>query len=1118
MNQKRDYNSLRPKGKFTSLKFGFLSMMICLGAQLAFANPETNFTVVEGDPIFQTTITGTVTDSDGVPLAGANVLVKGTTTGTQTDFDGNYTLEAESDATLVFSYLGFQTLEVPVNGNSTVNATMQEDAAALDEVIVTGYQTETKRETTAAVSIVKAEELAAIPSGNVEQQLQGRVAGVTVVTNGQPGTASQIRVRGFGAFGGNEPLYVVDGVPTLNIDFLNPDDIENTAVLKDAAAASIYGARAANGVIVYTTKQGRKGSRKAKISINIQSGVTDPNVGGSPEMLNPQDMARYTHIAYENNAAANGVPVEYTHPQYGSNPTPVLPDFLHASYTDANGDNITLNGINGTVDLAQIQASFEANPENTFLIRPNLAGTNWYKEITRIAPANRVSIGFDGGTENGRFFMGLSLQNLAGILLENEQNRYTARFNSEWDITPWLSVGENLQVTYNSVNGQQGGNGGLGISDDESEVLSAYRMPTIIPVFDELGNYASTRAAGFNNPRNPVRRLVQDRGNDNNYSVSTFGNLYASVRPADGLELRTSIGGSYFTFNSVDYNFRYLGDSEPQASFSFNEANQYGFQWIWTNTLTYEKLFGKHKIKFLGGVEAIKGADSPRTPPLGRRIQGSGINPFSTDLDFVSLQTVQSPVVQSFIFKGVNFSSLFGKLDYNFDEKYYLTGVIRRDGSSVFGENNRYGVFPAVSGAWRVIAEPFMQDQDFITDLKIRGGWGEMGNSNNVRPTNQFTLAASNLGNTFYPINGQNSGADEGFAASTIGNPDAKWETSTTLNIGFDASFFNDKLEVILDWWKKDTEDLLFEVPLAGVTGNFAAAPAVNVGSMLNRGVDVQIIGRGNFTEDLSFEVTLNNSFLKNEVVEFAPGIEFLDGGTFRGIAPTRNQVGRPLSSFFGYQVIGYFNSEQEVANSPDQDGKGLGRFRYADINGDGVITPDDRTYLGDPVAEYSGGAVLNLKYKNLTLETYWNWVTGVEIFNQSKWFRDFFGTFEGSAKGVAAFNSWTPELGNNAGAPIWESVSNLSTSGASNSWYVENGDYVRLQRLALIYSFDDKIKDALGLSKLDFGISANNIWTITNYSGLDPVVGGDADTRFGVDVGNYPVTPSYLLNLNIGL
>lgn len=1102
MNQQHDYKSIKSKKSLSFLKTGFLSMLICVGAQIAHANEMTTASDKVAIKTVQSTVTGTVTDEAGELLPGANVVVKGTTNGTQTDFDGNYTLTVEPGATLVFSYIGYVRTEIPVNGQSVINATLREDAAALDEVIVTGYAVETKRETTAAVSIVKAEELAAIPSGNVEQQLQGRVAGVTVLSNGQPGTTSQIRIRGFGAFGGNEPLYVVDGVPVGSTDFINPDDIATTTVLKDAAAASIYGARAANGVVVYTTKQGARSKRKTSMSLNISSGVSSPNSANAPKNLSPLEMAQYTHIGYENNAAANGTAVQYTHPQYGNNAVPTFPDYLHA-----DGQN----GVSASeIDLAQIRANYEADPENVFLIRPNLKGTNWYKELTRIAPLSRVTLGFDGGTENGRFYMGISAQNQAGILLNNDFSRYTARFNSEWDIAPWLSVGENFQVTYRSVVGGFGGAGGIGGADDESVILSAYRMPTIIPVRDEFGSYASTRAAGFNNPRNPVRVQDFDAADDQGYNIGGFGNIYTLIKPFDGLVIKSSLGGNYNNSHFVNYGFRYLGDSEPQASNSFSEGSSYNYSWTFTNTAAYDQLFGKHRVKALVGIEALNTG-------AGRFINGNGINPFSTDLDFQSLSVVQSPNVFSGQFKGVNFFSTFGKVDYNFDEKYYLTGVLRRDGASRFGGNNRYGTFPAVSGAWRVIAEPFMQNQDVISDFKIRGGWGQMGNSNNVDPNNQYSLYASDRGNTFYPIDGQNSGANEGFAQSRIGNPDAKWETSTTLNIGFDAGFFNDRLEIILDWWKKDTDDLLYTLPLAGVTGNFASAPSVNIASMSNSGLDFQIVGRGNFTEDLSFQVTLNNSFLQNEITALAPGIDFFDGPGYRGIQATRNAVGQSLSSFFGYEVIGYFNSAEEVANSPAQDGKGLGRFRYADVNGDGAITPDDRTFIGSPVPDYTGGATLNLRYKNIEFETYWFATVGNEIFNQSKWFTDFFGTFEGSAKGQAAKRSWTPELGNNAAAPIWESASNLSTSGAGNSWYVEDGTFVRLQRLALSYDFTDIIDD-LGLSKFKFGISANNIWTITKYSGLDPGIGGGADTNFGIDVGNYPVSPQYLFTLEIGI
>ncbi|NJB70335.1 TonB-linked SusC/RagA family outer membrane protein [Saonia flava] len=1055
----------------------------------------------------QSTITGTITDSDGVPLPGANVVIKGTATGAVADFDGNYSIEANVGDVLVFSYTGYTAGEMTVGVDSVINVTLQE-GLALEEVIVTGYTTETKRETTAAVSIVKAEELAAIPSGNVEQQLQGRVAGVTVLTNGQPGTTSQIRVRGFNAFGGNAPLYIVDGVPVTNIDFLSPDDIESAVVLKDAAAASIYGARAANGVIVYSTKQGSRNAQKTQFTLNVTSGVRDPNVNGATDMLNPQDMATWTHIGYENNAAANGTAVAYTHPQYGSNATPRLPDYLHASSAAADGTN--LNGVVGNIDLARVQAAYAADPGNTFLIRPNLAGTNWYKEITQIAPITRVSLGIKGGTEDGRFYVGLSGQEEDGIVLTQKFQRYTARVNSEWDVTPWLSIGENFQSTYRSTRAIFGDGGGVESADDESEVLSAFRMPTIIPVYDEFGSFASTKAAGFNNGRNPVRRLLQDQGEDQSYSIGGFGNLYALVKPVEGLTLKTSIGAGYSNYHFVNYGFKYFGDSEPQASDNFQEGSGYAFQWTWTNTATYEKLFGQHKIKLLGGVESLNTG-------AGRQMQGNGINPFSTDLDFQNLSNVQSPNVSSFQFKGVNFFSLFGQVDYNFDEKYYVRGVIRRDGSSRFGGNNRYGVFPAVSASWRAIEEDFLQDVDWLTDLKFRAGWGQMGNSENVDPNNQYSLFASDRGNTFYPVAGQNSGVNEGFAQSRIGNPDAKWETSTTTNIGFDASFLSDKLEVQLDWWKKDTEDLLYQVPLAAVTGNYASAPSVNIASMSNSGLDFQITNRGTLAEDLTYTLTLNSSFLKNEITALAEGIEFFDIQGQRGINPVRNAVGQSISSFFGYNVIGYFNSQAEVDSAPAQEGMGVGRFRYEDVNGDGAITPDDRTFIGSAVPDFTGGATFNLRYKNIEMETLWYASIGNEVFNQSKWYTDFFGTFEGSAKSEVAKRSWTPELGNNAAAPIWESAANLSTSGAANSWYVESGDYLRLQRLAFSYSFDNNLLDKWGLSTFKLGIAANNIWTATKYSGLDPGVAGP-DTNFGVDLGNFPVTPSYLINLELGL
>jgi len=1046
-------------------------------------------------------VKGVITDAGtGEPLIGASILVKGTTVGTITGLDGDFSLDSKVGDVLTISYTGFTAVERTVGADLTVNVAL-EQGLALDEIVVTGYTTQKKSDFTGAVSTLKAAELKAVPSGNIEQQLQGRASGVTVITNGQPGTASIIRVRGFGAFGGNQPLYVVDGVPVGSTDFLSPDDIESSTILKDAASASIYGARAANGVIVYTTKKGSKSNRRVNITYDGTFGLTDPNVGGAPKMLTPQEQADWTHVAYRNNAAANGTEVKYTHPQFGNQAQATLPDYLHA-----NGQN----GVRGTVDLAAIKAEAAAKPGQVFLIKPNREGTNWFDEITRVAGLMRHSLGFQGGSENSTFYLGLSMQDQDGILINNRFKRYSARANVAFDLTKKLRMGTNLQFTYRSVLGQQGGNGGLNVASDESIVLSAYRMPSVIPVFDELGQYASTKAAGFNNPRNPVRQLTLNNGDDRNFNGNAFGNIFAEFDVMKGLTVRSSIGGQYNNFFSKDYNYIYLGDSEPEASYTFNEGGAYVFNYVFTNTASYQTtLAGKHNIAALVGAEFLNTG-------AGRSFGGSGINPFSTDLNYVNLSTVANPQVNSNLFSGINFESYFGKLDYNLSNKYYLSGTIRRDGSSTFGPNTRYGVFPAVAASWRVSSENFMKGIDFISDLKLRAGWGQMGNTNNVNPANQFSLYAASRANSFYPIGGQNSGADEGYYRSRIGNPDAKWETSTTLNFGVDASLFNGKLEVSGDLWRKETEELLYTVPLPGVLGNLASAPAVNIASMLNTGLDIQFINHGKI-KGWNYDLTLNNSFLKNEISYLAPNIQFFGGPGFRGIAPIRNQVGNSLSSFFGYRTIGYFKDKADVSSSPTQAGAGVGRFKYEDVNKDGKITPDDRQILGNPIPKYTGGVVFAISKKNLSFETYLYASVGNKLWNQSKWFTDFFGSFEGSGKGERAKDSWTPALGDNAKAPIWESASNISTNGAENSWYMEDGSYLRMQYISVGYSLPSSFIKKAGLTKAKLNLAATNIFTLTKYSGLDPGVGGSADTNFGIDVGNYPVTRGFNLGISLG-
>ncbi len=1046
----------------------------------------------------QKSVSGKVSDAKGDGVPGASVTVKGTTTGTISDANGGFKINVpNSGGTLVFSSIGYKTQEVKLAGQSTINVSMEDDAASLDEVVVTGYSIDKRRESTGAISTVKSKDLTAVPSGNVEQQLQGRVAGLTVVTNGQPGTASQIRVRGFGAFGGNEPLYVVDGMPVGSTNFLSPDDIESTTVLKDASAASIYGARAANGVIVYTTKKGTKGAKKLNVTYDGMYGVTDP--GNGQAMMNPTDFATWTWNAKRNSNEA------FDHPQFGKGSTPVIPDYLSVGGTP---------GVIGTVDLAAQKLKYNVDPSAGAIyqvIKANKAGTDWYAAITRQAPIQRHSLGFSGGGENSRFYVGFSAQDQKGILISNQLKRYAFRINSEFNVLKNLRIGENIQLTYLQVLGQTGGAGGNGIAADENDILQAFRMPSIIPIYDEFGGYAGTAAKGFNNPRSPVANQ-QGLLNNRNFNGLANGNVYVELDVIPGLTLRSSVAGNYGNFYNWGYTRWQYENSENNSAFGYNEGGGYSFGWTFTNTASYKKAFGKHNIEVLAGQEALNTG-------AGRNLNANGLNPFSTDINYVTITTLgnRNPP-SSNLFKGVNFNSYFGRAIYTYNDKYILTGVIRRDGSSRFGENARYGVFPAVSAAWRVSSESFMKNLPWVQDLKVRGGYGTMGNSNNVDPNNQYSLYAARVDNSGYDINGSNSSIVDGYYRTRIGNPDAKWETSITKNIGIDGSFLKGKLDVIVDFWQKDTKDLLYQLPITATAGFQASAPSVNIGKMVNKGIDIQVINRGKITTDLGYEVNVTGSFLKNEITSIAENQTYLTNVNpgFRGINPIRNQLGYGLSSFYGFKVLGLFQSKAEVDAAPAQDGKGVGRFRYADLNSDGKIDANDRTYLGSPIPKFTGGVNFTLTYKGFDLSAYVYTSIGNKIFNVSKWFTDFYPSFSGAAISERVKESWTPQ---NTGAtiPIFETASNFSTNTQASSFYVENGSYLRLQNVSLGYNLPKSILDKLKLSRVHLYASTNNLFTITKYEGLDPQVGGNADTNFGIDVGNYPLTKSFTVGLNLG-
>ena len=890
-----------------------------------------------------------------------------------------------------------------------------------------------------------------------------------------------------------------------NIEFLNPDDIEATSVLKDASSASIYGARAAGGVVVIQTKRGRNTPTPLQVTYSGLVGITDPGQGQA--ILNPQQDAEKAWEALRNDGLSPG-DEGWGHPQYGNGANPVIPDYLLVGGQ---------SGVVGSVDLNEQAEFYNVDPEagNIYqVVRANKEGTDWYDAITRTALTNRHTLGMQGSTEEIRYYLGFSAQSIQGILNENTANRYAIRANTQFNLGSRVRIGENLQFTFSQELGLTGGGGGADVAREENSILNAFRLNPLIPVYDEFGGYAGTRAPGFGNPRNPVAER-DNVANNQNFNTGAFGNIYIEVDPIEDLTLKSSFGGNFFGYNGNGYGRRQYENAENNSSFSFNEYQGYGYDWVFSNTANYSRNFGANNISILAGVEALSVGN-------GRNSGASGLNPFSQTVDFINLSTVTPAGNPNSSYNVPSkFFSVFGQVNYNWNDRYYVTGVLRRDGSSRFGADNRYGTFPAISGAWRVTGEAFMENQTFFTDLKIRGGWGQMGNSNNVSAQNRFSLYSQGVGAGSYPIGGSNSVAQNGFYPSRIGTERAKWEASETTNIGFDATLLGGKVDLIADVWRKQTDGLLVGVVLPAVNGPLAADPTENIGSMRNQGIDAQIIYRDRFTDDLRFELTVNGAWLQNEIVKFNEDVDFFDGFGQRIDGPVvRNIVGRPLSTFFGYQVVGLFGSQQEVDNAATQQDAAPGRFRFEDNNGrdpetneltgvpDGQITEADRTFLGSAVPDFTGGVNLRLMYKGFDLSSFFYATIGNEIYNNSKWYTDFYGTFKGAAISTRVLDSWTPQNPNTS-VPIYESAGNFSTSNQSNSYYVEDGSYLRLQYVTLGYTFTDNAFSGT-FSKLRLALSATNIFTLTGYDGLDPAVGGAADTNFGIDIGNYPVTRGY--------
>jgi len=1021
------------------------------------------------------TITGTVSAEGEGPLPGVNVTVQGTTIGAITDVNGTYKLTVPGpNAVLVFSSIGYTNQSVTVGVQTVINVVMNTEVTGLSEVVVTGYTTQRRRDLTGAVGTVQPAELTAVPTGNVSTALQGRTSGVTVVGNGMPGSTSKVRIRGFSSFENNDPLYVVDGVPTQDISSLNPQDIESLSVLKDAGAASIYGSRASNGVIIITTKRGSKG---VNVSYNVYTGWQDPGKGPD-NLLNTQEYADLTWLVNKNDNAAlyNDDGTQVIHPIYGwiGNASPSLPSWA--------------------------------------------ANTNWYKAITHVASITNHDVSMSAGNDNAKFFAGFGARLQDGIIIYTNQDKYTGRFNSEFTFLDGrVKVGENITGTYSTSLGVSNLGEGSPIS------MGAYRQQPIIPVvwtgpdyqglthLFTAGDWGGTGiSAQLGNATNPVANLT--RAKDNKYwDMRIIGSTYLDVKLMQGLNFRSTIGGTFNNGYGVGYTYSTYENAENTGSNSLRENAYFGSDWVWSNTVTLDKTFGQHKILAVAGYEADKYG-------IGRDMDATRGGYFTDDPNYRTLSNGATiNAANSSYYTPTTLLSQFLRADYAFMDKYMISATVRRDGSSRFGSANRYGVFPSFSLGWRVSDEPFFQGITFINDLKVRGSWGTMGNQLAVSPQNQFYSYGGSPSTSFYAINGQFSASNQGFRPTRIGNPNAKWETNISTDIGFEATVLNNKIGIKFDWYQKKTKDLLFAPELPGVAGA-ADAPYINIAAMSNKGIDGELSYRDKWG-DLGFDGSIVLTTYRNNIDKIANGVDFFDNGNYntgttRIGSNTRNMVGHPMSAFFGYKVIGLFQSDAEVASSPTQDGAEPGFFKYADIDGDGVITPADRTFIGDPNPKFTYGVNLAFTYKNFDMSAFLYGSQGNDIFNSNRYFIDFWPSFQGQKSTDLLYNSWTPD-NPNATVPKASNTSNFSTNTQVCSYYIENGSYMRLKNLELGYTLPESMTTKVNIKSLRVYLQAVNLFTITKYSGLDPELGGD-DRAFGSDTGNYPLVKNWIIGLTL--
>jgi TonB-linked SusC/RagA family outer membrane protein len=985
------------------------------------------------------TVSGTVSDETG-PLPGANVLIKGTTVGTQTDFDGNYTLlDVGSDATLVFSYIGFKTTEVAVNEQTTIDITLEVDASKLDEVIVTGYGTQTRGEITGAVATVEMADAVKLPVQNAAELLQGRATGVNVINSGTPGDAPKINVRGFGTSNNTDPLYIIDGVQTDDnnaLNNINPADIKQLTVLKDAAAA-IYGARASNGVIIITTNGGSYNMDKPQVSFDIYTGFAE--LSHKVDLLNVDQHAAVTWESLVNQQGLDGSTVPVFHSQYGG-----------------------ADGNSGPVVPLTVQGAGVGDRLVSTTVKPN-GGTDWIDALTRSAPTSNASFSVANGTDTGKYYLSASFLNKDGIVNNTGFKRGNTRLNSEFRVgkNKKLTVGQHLNVAYSRAS--KG-------TTDATEL--ALRITPLIPVRNDEGEFAGTQGDQLGNAGNPVANNFRARHDyDKNYNF--LGDIYGDYKITDKLNIKTVMAGGFNILNIRTFEALNPEAAESRANATLSEGDVTQYNWSWTNTLNYRNTFGKHSVNALAGIEAIEERGK------GKTIERSTF--LNEDPNFYLLNNgIANPNVTEAFDGSTTLFSIFGTVNYDFDGKYFLTATVRNDKSSRFIGDNQSQTFPSVSGGWELSKEDFFNTDGFLNRLKLRASYGELGNQ--TLPIRNPAQDGFFQSQEFADYIFDGGTVQPGVILTQVGNPDLKWETSTSVNVGLDYAILDSRLSGYIEYFKIETKDLIVRDNNAvSLTAIDSGAPFVNFGTVVNKGVDFQLSWDDQIGEDFSYGISGNISTVKNEVTEFIAPLQGNSDGIRKGQV-TRTEEGDEISFFYGLDVIGL---------TPE------GRFIFRDVNGDGVSSTADRTKIGSPHPDFTYGANINANYKNFDISFFFQGTQGNDLWNYNKVFTDFGFFFDGnrSTRVLDARSASNPN-----GSFIALSSSSQNNEDEPSSYYVEDGSYFRLKNATLGYTLPSSTLEVVGVSSLRVYVTGSNLFTITDYEGFDPEVIPIDNLTLGLD------------------